>query len=369
MKITGTILLVLSIFLGSCSPPPPLKIGFIGPLSGSSSEIGGQGRNCILLRFEEENLAGGLQGRPLELVPLDDQNNKDLALEALKTLEAQGIRIVLAHMNSGASELMVEYANQKGILIFSPIISSAAYTGKDDWFLRGIPTAVDFGAFMASDILPSRNLTRPAFFQDNTNAPFAQSIYRGLKDRLAEKSLNLVWEGSSEGINSVDYDALTQAIKTSGADSLVSVFAPLDMGLIAQNLRLRGVKVPFILAPWTLTPDFIANAGPGSEGTLGVSMVEFNASTPELTVFREKYEKAYGNVAVHTAIMGYEAAEALIQALRRSPDSDPAQVKKALIEIGRFRGLTSDFQIDQYGDCTRPLHFYQVSGGKYVKQN
>lgn len=369
MNIKGPIFLVLVLCLGACSPPPPLKIGFIGPLSGSSSEIGGQGRNCILLRFEEENLAGGLRGRPLELVPLDDQNDKNLALEALKTLEAQGIRIVLAHMNSGASELMVEYANQKGILIFSPIISSAAYTKKDDWFIRGIPTAVDFGAFMATDILPSRNLTRPAFFQDNTNAPFAQSIYRGLKEILGENSLDLVWEGSAEGIKSVDYDVLAAAMKSSGADSLVSVFAPLDMGLIAQNLRLRGVKIPFILAPWTLTPDFIANAGPGSEGTLGVSMVEFNAATPELNLFREKYEKAYGGIAVHTAIMGYEAADALILALRSSPDGDPAQVKKALLEIGRFQGLTSEFLIDQYGDCTRPLHFYQVSGGKYVKQN
>ena len=65
--------------LAACAPPEPLRLGFVGGLSGRVADLGIEGRNGAMLAVEQRNKLGGVNGRQVELVVEDDQQNVDAA--------------------------------------------------------------------------------------------------------------------------------------------------------------------------------------------------------------------------------------------------------------------------------------------------
>src|SRR3990167_6575494 len=78
--------IVLALCASDCSDPVPIRLGFVGGLSGSGSDIGGSARNGALLAIEETNAQGGIQGRPLEILIKDDRQDKAIIRNAVKEL-------------------------------------------------------------------------------------------------------------------------------------------------------------------------------------------------------------------------------------------------------------------------------------------
>ncbi len=61
-------ILILSLLLPACSLRPAVKIGFTAQLSGKQSELGSAMRNGVQLAVEQINAAGGIHGRPIQLL-------------------------------------------------------------------------------------------------------------------------------------------------------------------------------------------------------------------------------------------------------------------------------------------------------------
>ena len=73
--------LLLALLLGSgCQEQPPLKVGYVGGLTGRVAGLGVAGRDGALMAVEEINRDGGIKGRRLELLSRDDQQNVDVAI-------------------------------------------------------------------------------------------------------------------------------------------------------------------------------------------------------------------------------------------------------------------------------------------------
>ncbi|MCX7656031.1 MAG: ABC transporter substrate-binding protein, partial [Treponemataceae bacterium] len=83
-------LLVVFIVEVSCSPRP-IKIGFIGGLSGYYADLGIAGRNGLRLALEEANREGGIDGHPLQLLTNDDKQDPQEARRSYKALVAEGV--------------------------------------------------------------------------------------------------------------------------------------------------------------------------------------------------------------------------------------------------------------------------------------
>src|SRR5512139_4244843 len=87
MDRIGTLLLVL-VLLSGCGPREPLRIGFIGGLSGRVADLGEAGRNGVQIAIEEINRAGGVKGRQIELLVRDDAQTPEKAIAAVNELIA-----------------------------------------------------------------------------------------------------------------------------------------------------------------------------------------------------------------------------------------------------------------------------------------
>jgi branched-chain amino acid transport system substrate-binding protein len=81
------LMVIILITLGSgmiaCTPPEPVRIGFLGGLSGRVADLGIGGRNGAILAVEMRNQHGGIKGRPIELIAEDDQQDAEIARQAI----------------------------------------------------------------------------------------------------------------------------------------------------------------------------------------------------------------------------------------------------------------------------------------------
>ena len=93
--------LFLILPLSSCEQQQaPIKIGLSINLSGRGGEAGEQIRDGALLAVEAVNSAGGIKGRPLELLIRDDKNNAEGVKKADESLMNEDVVAIIGHSSS-----------------------------------------------------------------------------------------------------------------------------------------------------------------------------------------------------------------------------------------------------------------------------
>ena len=112
MTIILILFLIITGFMGCDQKEAPIKVGFVGPLSGRLSVLGVAGRNGATLAVEETNGMGGVNGRPVELIVRNDEQDEKKALKADKDLLNENVVAIIGHMTSTMSLAALPLCNQ-----------------------------------------------------------------------------------------------------------------------------------------------------------------------------------------------------------------------------------------------------------------
>jgi branched-chain amino acid transport system substrate-binding protein len=114
-------LLVLGLAAGAWSGPAarPLRVAFLGPLSGPFAFWGTNARDGMRMAVEELNAAGGVLGGPVELVERDDRNNPAEAISLFRSLvEREGIVAAGGTISSDIGSALSREADQLQVPVF-----------------------------------------------------------------------------------------------------------------------------------------------------------------------------------------------------------------------------------------------------------
>ncbi|MDI9408334.1 MAG: ABC transporter substrate-binding protein, partial [Candidatus Pacebacteria bacterium] len=88
----------------SAAAAEPIKVGITGPFTGGSSSMGVSMRDGILLAAEEINRAGGILGRPLQLVLRDDEAKNDIGVQITQELiNKEKVVATIGYVNTGVA--------------------------------------------------------------------------------------------------------------------------------------------------------------------------------------------------------------------------------------------------------------------------
>jgi len=143
MPIAAIVIVVIFIaaaiafFLTNLTPKSdPIRIGFVGGSSGRVADLGISGRDGAILAVEQQNLAGGINGREIRLIIRDDQHNPETAAKVDNELIDEGVLAIIGHMTSDMSMVGVKVANERGVLMLSPTTATDELSGMDDNFFR-----------------------------------------------------------------------------------------------------------------------------------------------------------------------------------------------------------------------------------------
>lgn len=126
--------------LGGRGPQEPIRIGLIAGLSDRGSDFGESVRNGVILAVEQQNQAGGIKGRKIELIVRDDGQNAEQARRAARELIDLPAGSLIGPATSSMAAVVVPMMNEAQLTLISPTATSPDFHGKDDRFFRA-PTA------------------------------------------------------------------------------------------------------------------------------------------------------------------------------------------------------------------------------------
>lgn len=351
--------------LAGCAPKP-IVIGAPLGLTGLASSISVHSRNGIELALAEINAAGGIRGRPLQLLVENDHDNPDSGLEAATKLVEQGAVALVGHMASASAIKSAGYLTEKRIPVISPTISSTDYSGKDDYFFRIIGPNDAQGKTLAEEAL-RRGIKTASVVINMMNSSYTQAVYEGFRTTF-ESGGGIVHSPHLIANTKIqDFEALTATLLGEEPDLILCSASSFELASICQALARKGRQIPVFGSMWARTPDLMVFGGRTVEGVVLVSGMDMTSDSPELARFRKDYTARYGEDPVFSALYGYEAMHILATAIRTAGKTDGPAIKEALLSIRSFRGLYDEVVFDQYGDTDRPYYLYEVRNGTFVR--
>lgn len=121
---------------------PNLKIGLLLPATGTAASTGESAVVAAQLALQSANdyLASTGSNLKAELVIKDTETNPDKALEQLKALYAEGVRLVIGPYASANAAAALDFANQQGMLLLSPGSQAGSIAIPDDNLFRLVPS-------------------------------------------------------------------------------------------------------------------------------------------------------------------------------------------------------------------------------------
>ena len=137
--IVGVAVILVSLLLGlffysrqSNKHSEPVKVGFLGVLTGVYSLEGVRAREGIILAIEKQNALGGINGHPIELIIKDDENKTEVAEQAMRDLIDQGVEAILAHSSSTNTNHILPILNESEVLMIRDA-GSSLFSGRG-WY-------------------------------------------------------------------------------------------------------------------------------------------------------------------------------------------------------------------------------------------
>lgn len=354
---------LVSAAIGCEKKENPIKVGFVGGLTGRLSDLGTAGRNSVILAVEEINSRGGVNGRPVELIIKDDKQDPDVALRVDRELVNEGVVAIIGHMTSTMSMAVLPFINKEKVLMISPTTSTNKVTGIDDYFIRVISPNKSETDHLVRHAFKVMGLRKMAGVYDLSNRAYTEGYLNNFRDEFQALGGKVSHVKTFTSGRDVDFVKLADSLLKPAPDGVLIVTGGPDAAMISQRIRVTGSKVPIITCGWAMTADFIHDGGPAVEGVVFSQLLNRGSRHKAYLEFRKRFEERFGEEPNFAAAHGYEAAHALFRAL--SENADAEELKAAILQQDMFEGVQGDFKVDKYGDPQRKRFLITVENGQF----
>lgn len=356
------ILIALTV-AGCAEPPESIPIGFIGRFARDNLDLTLGTRNGAQLAIDRFNSAGGLHGRPLELVLADET---DSSLEQIVAeFRRRGVEFVIGPLTSEAAERVVALPEAASLVFFSPTATSPRLAGLRDNLFRPIETTDTHTDALAARLL-ALGLRRAAVIKEITNLAYSNNWASGFEQAFAARGGTLV---SSDYFSSDDVDALTahaRSIVDSAVDVAVVVGRPLDVARLAQRMRAIDPTGPAIASAERGSGEQLFELGGRAiEGMLVQHILDPDVQSAHFDHFARDYLDHFRQAPGVTAALGFESASAVITALQAREKGESAL--QAMRRVDDFPGVQQTLRLDAFGETARPIFLCRVEGGRFVR--
>ncbi|MCA9353236.1 ABC transporter substrate-binding protein, partial [Patescibacteria group bacterium] len=327
----------------------PIKIGFIGPLTGDAAAYGEPIKNAVALAVDEVNNNGGIDGRMVEAIYEDGAcNGTDAANAASKLVNIDQVKIILGGFCSGESLSAEPIATQADVLLVSAASSSPDLTDISEYFVRTYPSDLKQSEILAEISAQDKGWKTVAVIQEQTD--YALGLAKAFKEYFENQGGEAVIEEFAS--EETDFRTMLSKLTTSSPDALfISVQTPATAERILRQLNDLNIDIPLIVAD-ALAGDsaVVKRNAVDLEGTLAAQF-GINEDATLFQDFARKYEETYGRpveFASYSAI-AYDTGLLIADGLREVGEN-PKKLSQWLRNLDTYPGASGNIDIDSKGD-------------------
>jgi branched-chain amino acid transport system substrate-binding protein len=296
-----------------------IRIGVNCPFTGGSADMGVSMRAALRLITREINSVGGILGRPIELVEMDDQANPEVGKKVAEELIASKVLLTIGYCNSGVAAASIDvYQNAKVPLII-PVATATSLTkkfatpGTRSYIFRTAVPDVQQVGFMVDEIL-KRGLNKVAILADNSG--YGEGGRKDVEAELARRNLKpVIVERFDVGVKDLK-EALSRA-RTAGANVIFAYTVGPENAVISKSRAELKWAVPHV-GPWTVGfGNHLSAAGPAAEGALmAQTFIQEAAHNGDRRTFIRNVSKEIGKPLIPCAMCAAQAYDAMQVAMR-----------------------------------------------------
>ena len=340
---------------GSAASGDTIKVGVLGPMTGDVSVYGLAVINGATLYLDQVNANGGVNGKQLEIITMDEQGDATQAVTCFTKMCDQGITALVGDVTTTPTlAVAAESADYNMPMVTASATAEAVtYDAETD--------TVNANVFRATFTDPFQGIKMAAYAYQKLGYTQAAVIYLKGADYNEGLAENFVKEFESLGGTIVDQetyadgdvDFKTQLTTILGKNPQV-VFCPnyyQDVGQILAQAESIGLTVPFLGGDGWDGLEGYATADQLKDAYFCANYAKGSSSEFE-SAYKEKHGEDYPN---GFAPLGYDAAMTVVYGLQAAEDAGleagTDEYKQAVIDAiasGTIDGITGTFTFDEH---------------------
>ena len=341
-----------------------IVVGHVASMTGDTATFGRSADQGMRMAIEEINSAGGVLGKPIELVTEDDRSvTEEARTAAQKLLQRDRVVALLGEVASSRSLAAAPEAQRAHVPMISPGSTNPKVTEVGDYVFRACFIDPFQGAVMARFAVDELHAKRVAILFD-----FKQDYSVGLADYFRETAQKLGAEiVADERYTSGDIEFRAQ-LTTIRAAKPDAIFVPgyyTELGLIAKQARELGIDVPLLGGDGCDSEKTIEIGGDAVEGYYFSTHYAADSDSPRVQAFVTEFRTKYGATPDAMAALGYDTARILADALGRAGVTDGPALRDAIAGTKGFDGVTGKISMDDARNARKDAVVLKIEGGKF----
>ena len=352
-----------------------IKMGQTYPYSGPLSAYSTIAKATVAY-LAKINAEGGINGRKLRLISLDDAYNQAKTVEQTRKLvEQDEVLFIFNSLGTPTNTAVHKYLNAKKVPHL--FVGSGATKWGDPqnypWTIGGIQLAYQAEArIYANYILQTRPAAKIAVLYQNDD--LGKDYLKGLKDGLADKAASLIVAESTFEPADPTVDSQVVALRRSGADTFVSITSPKAAAQAIRKAADIGWKPLYIQSLISSSVETVLKPA-GLSNSIGVISVGFakdptdpqwadDVAVVEWRAWMKQYNPE-ANLAEILNVTGYNYGQTLVQVLKQCGDDLSRE------NVMRQAANLHDFQLPMFIPGikinTSATDYYPVEQGRMMR--
>jgi branched-chain amino acid transport system substrate-binding protein len=326
----------------------PLKVGFIGPVTGEYAAFGEAHLQAVEMAAKEWNAKGGVLGRKIEIVRGDSQGDPKQAATLSRRFVDQGIKAVVGPTFSLEAETAVPIFCSSGITAVTGLADLIDNAGSPCYFRTSLreDLSARFAARILTEYLDAKTVAVVDDGKSDT-VRTADLLKQYLKGKAEVKFAGSISSGKQ------DYASTLTKIKSLDPDAVFLATTHPESALLRKQGTDLGLDTKWLLAAGSAESDFEKVAG-----ERGAPSYSYDASrvAERFDTFAKTFEQEFGEPPGNYNEYAYDAANILFTALKQAGSLDSDQVTAKLGALEDYPGVTGPITFDDKGSRGSELY-------------
>ena len=307
-----------------------ILIGGISPYSGPASAYGAIGK-AISAYFDKVNAEGGINGRKVKFISLDDGYNPAKTVEqARKLVEQEEVLFLFNTLGTPPNTAIHKYMNDKKVPQLFVATGATKWGDPKNfpWTMGWQPNYQSEAKVFAAHILDTKPNAKIAVLYQNDD--YGKDYLKGFEDGLGDKAKTMIVSKISYEVTDPTVDSQMVTLKGSGADTFFNITTPKFAAQAIKKAAEIGWKPTHYLNSVSASVGSVMTPA-GLENGIGVFTASYikDPTDPQFQKGKEwddwlAWMKKYnptGDLKDVNAVYGYTAAQGLVQVLKQAGDN------------------------------------------------
>ena len=350
---------------GSKADSNKVLVGHFASMTGSEATFGRSTDNGIRMAVEEENAAGGVNGKPVEIITYDDKGDAREAGSAVTRLVSRdGVAAVLGEVASKLSLAGAPICQEGDVPMITPSSTNPKVTKTGDKIFRVCfidPFQGWVGAKFAREYEKIK-AEKAAILYDQAS-PYSVGLREEFEKAFTELGGTITAIETYQA-GDQDFSAQLTGIRSSGPDVVYIPGYYTDVGNIALQARKLGLTVPLLGGDGWDSSKLGQIGGEAINNSYYSNHYSHQDPSPRVQDFIKKYKDKFGETPDGLAALGYDAARILIEAMRRAKSLGGDAIAAELAATEDFDGVTGKISIDADRNAVKPAVMLEMKDGQ-----